>query len=261
MRITGFFQTAFQAVIDLAYKQTAFVSTLFIGVVIFALFRVFSIFARKGTNNCCAGHSMTEEKYIRDLPDAVKKELAFILDNQRPNWKSLMETIGYGASSITQVGMATLSPGGSPTIALLSLLAQDGRTVRELMSWLLALPRRSPALQALVNDLRAPVITQNTPREVSVLQGQDVWIQCEASGSQPLHFQWFKKREELCGKTEKTLILQNVCQEDQGHYVCRVANRFGFCVFTDWTRVSVSGEQAEALQCFGKIGTVKDLHY
>lgn len=107
----------------------------------------------------------------------------------------------------------------------------------------------------------APVITQNTPREVSVLQGQDVWIQCEASGSQPLHFQWFKKREELCGKTEKTLILQNVCQEDQGHYVCRVANRFGFCVFTDWTRVSVSGEQAEALQCFGKIGTVKHLHY
>ena len=96
---------------------------------------------------------MTEEKYIRDLPDAVKKELAFILDNQRPNWKSLMETIGYGASSITQVGMATLSPGGSPTIALLSQLAQDGRTVRELISWLLALPQRSPALQALVNDL------------------------------------------------------------------------------------------------------------
>lgn len=193
---------------------------------------------------------MTEEKYIRDLPDAVKKELAFILDNQRPNWKSLMETIGYGASSITQVGMATLSPGGSPTIALLSQLAQDGRTVRELISWLLALPQRSPALQALVNDLRAPVIMQNTPGEVSVLHGQDVCLQCEASGSQPLHFQWFKKREELCGKTEKTLILQKVRQEDQGHYVCRVANRFGFCAFTNWTRVSVSGEQAEDLQCF-----------
>ena len=99
----------------------------------------------------------------------------------------------------------------------------------------------------------APVIMQNTPGEVSVLHGQDVCIQCEASGSQPLHFQWFKKREELCGKTEKTLILQKVRQEDQGHYVCRVANRFGFCAFTNWTRVSVSGEQAEDLQCFGKI--------
>lgn len=52
VRVTGFFQAAFQAVLDLAYKQTAFISTFFIGVVICALFRVFfSIFSRKDTNN------------------------------------------------------------------------------------------------------------------------------------------------------------------------------------------------------------------
>lgn len=90
-----------------------------------------------------------------------------------------------------------------------------------------------------------------------MVPGQDVWVQCDASGRQPLHFQWFKQREELCGKTEKTLILQNVRQEDQGHYLCRVANHFGF-VFTEWTKVSVSGDQAEALQCFGKVSIIKD---
>ena len=46
MRVTGFFQAAFQAVLDLAYKQTAFISTFFIGVVICALFRVFFPFFR-----------------------------------------------------------------------------------------------------------------------------------------------------------------------------------------------------------------------
>ena len=47
-----FFRQRFQAVLDLAYKQTAFISTFFIGVVICALFRVFfSIFSRKDTNN------------------------------------------------------------------------------------------------------------------------------------------------------------------------------------------------------------------
>ena len=97
---------------------------------------------------------MTEEKYIRDLPGAVKTEIAVILDvSHHPNWRSLMETIGYGASFITQVGMATLSPGGSPTIALLRQLAKDGRTVRELIWWLLALPGKTRALQTLVDDL------------------------------------------------------------------------------------------------------------
>ena len=46
MRVTDFFQAAFQAVLDLAYKQTAFICTFFIGVVICALFRVFFPFFR-----------------------------------------------------------------------------------------------------------------------------------------------------------------------------------------------------------------------
>lgn len=200
---------------------------------------------------CCADHLMSEPEYIRDLTDAVKKKIVSILDVRHPpNWRSLMEAIGYRASFITQVGMATLTPGGSPTSTLLKDLAQEGRTVHELINWLLSLPGRSTALQTVVDELRgAPVITQNLQVKVSVSAGQDVKLQCGASGSQPLHYQWFKRRDVLHGKTESVLLLQNVTQEHEGYYLCRVANQFGF-VFTGWAKIIVNGGQGDAFQRF-----------
>ena len=105
---------------------------------------------------------MSEPEYIRDLTDAVKKKIVAILDVRHPpNWRSLMEAIGYRASFITQVGMATLTPGGSPTSTLLRDLAQEGRTVHELINWLLSLPRRSTALQTVVDELSKLLQTYN----------------------------------------------------------------------------------------------------
>ena len=86
---------------------------------------------------------------------------------------------------------------------------------------------------------------------MSVSAGQDVKLQCGASGSQPLHYQWFKRRDVLHGKTESVLLLQNVTQEHEGYYLCRVANQFGF-VFTGWAKIIVNGGQGDAFQRFGK---------
>ena len=83
-------------------------------------------------------------------------------------------------------------------------------------------------------------------------EGQDVRIHCEASGQQPLHFQWFKKRQELHGQTANTLSLLNVSQENAGFYVCRIANQVGV-LFTGWAKVIVNGnEGAFGCQQFGK---------
>lgn len=99
----------------------------------------------------------------------------------------------------------------------------------------------------------APVITQDIKGEVRVNYGQNVRLHCKALGHQPLLFQWFKQRDELRGKTENTLLLQNVSQQDEGFYLCRVANHIGV-VFTGWAKVIVNGSQGALYisQQFGK---------
>ena len=84
------------------------------------------------------------------------------------------------------------------------------------------------------------MIKQNIPGEVQAAVGQDVRVHCEASGKQPLYFQWFKQRNELRGQVTNTLSLQNVSSGDEGFYVCRVANSLGV-VFTGWTKVTIDG--------------------
>ena len=88
--------------------------------------------------------------------------------------------------------------------------------------------------------------------EVRGTPRQDIHIHCEAAGQQPLHFQWFKKRDPLSGKTENTLKLHSVSENDEGYYLCRVANCFG-CTFTSWAKVIVDEDcGAHNYSQFGK---------
>ena len=73
--------------------------------------------------------------------------------------------------------------------------------------------------------------------------GQHIHIHFEASGQQPLQYQWFKKKIKLHGQTRNTLTLQNVWEHDEGYYICRVANSFGY-TFTSWAKVIVDEDYA-----------------
>ena len=96
----------------------------------------------------------------------------------------------------------------------------------------------------------SPIITQDVESEVHGTHGQHIHIHCEASGQQPLHFQWFKSRVKLHGQTGNKLTLQNVW--DNGYYICRVANSFG-CTFTSWSKVIVDEDYAaHGYSQFGK---------
>lgn len=99
----------------------------------------------------------------------------------------------------------------------------------------------------------SPIITLDVTSEVHGTHGQHIHIHCEASGQQPLHFQWFKKRVKLHGQTRNTLILQNVWERDEGYYICRVADSSGGCTFTSWAKVIVDEDYAlHGYSQFGK---------
>lgn len=187
---------------------------------------------------------------IHDLPEDIKNRIAEVLDtgDQLPKWRLLIRDVIrkyiplYDEAFVTKCfAMETLSPGGSPTRKLLNDLGEREITVGVLINWISSLNRMRPnlQLQAVLNLLTgSPVITEDVAREVHGTHGQHIQIHCEVSGRQPLHFQWFKKRDELDGQTGNTLTLQNVQEHHEGYYICRVANLFGY-TFTSWAKVIV----------------------
>lgn len=197
-----------------------------------------------------------DTRSVHDLPEDIKKRIAEVLDtgDQLPNWRLLIRDVIrqymplYDEAFVTKYfAMETLLPGGSPTLKLLNDLGEREITVGVLINWITSLNQMRPnlQLQAVLNLLTSgsPVITEDVAREVHGTHGQHIHIRCEASGQQPLHFQWFKKRVKLHGQTGNTLTLQNVWEHDEGYYICRVANSVS-CTFTSWARVIVDEDYA-----------------
>lgn len=188
-----------------------------------------------------------DSRCITDLPDDIKKQIAAILDaSEQPNWKSLVhEVIRHKIPSykdpcqVYAIGMATLSPGGSPTLKLLQDLGQSQITVKVFKSWISSMSEGSPGLQKVISLLTfSPTITQDVKKEIRGIPGQNVYIHCEALGHKPLQFQWFKKRELLQGETGNKLELKSVSESDGGYYTCRIANCHG-CIFTSWAKLII----------------------
>lgn len=107
------------------------------------------------------------ERYIRNLPDDIKKKVAAVLDAyDPPNWRSLINVIRHNVPSCSnafidkwsaKVGMEALLPGGSPTLKLLSDLENLGRgsgtTVGELVNWINSMGSNTSRVQTIVNIL------------------------------------------------------------------------------------------------------------
>ncbi|XP_031573654.1 mucosa-associated lymphoid tissue lymphoma translocation protein 1 homolog [Actinia tenebrosa] len=191
---------------------------------------------------------------IDDLPPNIKKELATALDSRNSsngNWRALIQlmspTVVYQRSQIESFAMTILQPHGSPTRALLTDLAIRGITVPQLVRWISQLHSRTQShqLQALLTLFQQmPLEIIKQPNELyRQPKGSSVAIHCEASPSTSLSYQWFKRKEPLAGKTQPFLQLSDVCQEDEGYYICRVANTTGQYVFSNWTKVELTDSE------------------
>ena len=117
------------------------------------------------------------ERYIRDLPDDVKKKVAAVLDAyDPPNWRSLINVIRHNVPSCSnafidkwsaKVGMEGLLPGGSPSLKLLSGLENLGRgsgtTVGELVNWINSMGGNTSRVQTVVNILSKYILREVWP--------------------------------------------------------------------------------------------------
>lgn len=72
----------------------------------------------------------------------------------------------------------------------------------------------------------APVIAA-TPAEQSTVEGQDVRLDVQAFGTQPLSYQWFYNGTPVTGETGSTLQLNAVQSNQSGAYHVVVSNAFG----------------------------------
>ena len=103
------------------------------------------------------------------------------------------------------------------------------------------------------------------PPEVKLQVGDCLEVMCDATGSQPLRYQWFKEAtvvETPTGRklvmknprfkesamletqTERKLVMKSVQPDNEGMYICRVSNIRGY-QYSRWLRVVVDKEGEE----------------
>jgi len=74
-----------------------------------------------------------------------------------------------------------------------------------------------------------PSITQQ-PASVTVPKGSTVYLTVQATGTEPLQYQWRKDGVDLVGKTSSTLTLNSIQPSQAGTYTVVVSNAFGSTV-------------------------------
>jgi len=103
-----------------------------------------------------------------------------------------------------------------------------------------------------------PTITTQPAAEVTVFPRETVTLTVEASGDEPLNYQWAKDGAGIEGATESSLVLENVQPTDAGTYTVTVSNGGGsvtseasvvtvtFETFDDWAAgAGLTGDDAE----------------
>ncbi len=81
----------------------------------------------------------------------------------------------------------------------------------------------------VAQDNRAPAITDN-PDDVVVHLGDNATFTVQATGTAPLHYQWFRNDTDhpISGATQASYTLEQVSNADNnGHFFCRVSNGCG----------------------------------
>ena len=100
-----------------------------------------------------------EHQLVSDLPAHVKNEIAQVLDTS-DLWRLVVKAMTpniYNKAQIEEFAMATLVPGGSPTLRLLNSLGERNKTTQQLCNWISSLSAGNyPGLQRLLSLLQGP---------------------------------------------------------------------------------------------------------
>jgi hypothetical protein len=80
-------------------------------------------------------------------------------------------------------------------------------------------------ITALAAD--APTITLQPPKTIAAEVGKLFALQVKATGTPPLHYQWYKNNKQLDGKIRAQLVIVEPEVTDSGDYYCRVSNAAG----------------------------------
>ncbi|GBG27547.1 Neural cell adhesion molecule 1 [Hondaea fermentalgiana] len=131
------------------------------------------------------------------------------------------EVLNATANTLTRVVRGRETSGANWTeLALYSVTNDDDRAYHCLATSDLG-EALSPAIILDVND--PPSITLN-PLDTFAEPGATVILQVEASGAEPISFQWRKDGAPISGATARIIILRNVSAADEGSYDCRATN-------------------------------------
>jgi enediyne biosynthesis protein E4 len=76
--------------------------------------------------------------------------------------------------------------------------------------------------------LTGPVIISRQPTNMNVEVGSNTLFTVQASGINPLHFQWRSNGADIPGATNATLVLSNVAVADEAIYSVLVSNSYGW---------------------------------
>ena len=78
----------------------------------------------------------------------------------------------------------------------------------------------------------APVFTRQPPATVEVLAGSTLTLDSQASGTTPLHYQWFFQGAKLASQTSQQLVIRPVSAGAAGVYFVVASNRIGMATST-----------------------------
>ena len=74
----------------------------------------------------------------------------------------------------------------------------------------------------------APTMITTHPRPVNLLIGESVTLSCEATGSDPITYQWNRVDGEISsnskGVNTSTLTISSVTEQDENEYYCVASN-------------------------------------
>lgn len=88
-----------------------------------------------------------------------------------------------------------------------------------------------------INILSFPEIVQH-PNDVGVCVGEQISLSIEATGSEPLHYLWYRNGSPLSTQTQPEIIYQSATIANSGEYFCQVLNQCK-TVYSDTISVEV----------------------
>ncbi len=98
-------------------------------------------------------------------------------------------------------------------------------------------PRIAAYRQSSDNTPTPPYIISQ-PQSATVEVNDNLSLAVDASGEGPLNYQWYKNNVAISGETNKTLLINNVSQSDEGTYKVKVSNAYGL-VYSNAVTVNV----------------------